>query len=53
MQDAKIIEKTHPRDAEKVWFELTLFMINFAKSSNCPRKLRKQLIYQADTIVKK
>ncbi|MHA1777260.1 MAG: hypothetical protein ACTSWC_10825 [Promethearchaeota archaeon] len=53
MQEAKIIEKTHPRDAEKLWFQLTLFMINFAKSSNCPRKLRKQLIFQADTIVKK
>ncbi len=53
MNEAKIIEKTHPRDGEKTWFQLTLFMINFAKSPNCPRKLRKQLIYQADTIVKK
>ena len=53
MQETKIIEKTHPRDGEKAWFQLTLFMINFAKSPNCPRILRKQLIYQADTIVKK
>ncbi|MHA1672216.1 MAG: hypothetical protein ACTSYI_01185 [Promethearchaeota archaeon] len=53
MNEAKIIEKTHPREGEKTWFQLTLFMINFAKSPNCPRKLRKQLIYQADTIVKK
>lgn len=53
MNEAKLIEKTRRREAEKTWFQLTLFMINFAKSPNCPRTLRKQLIYQADTIVKK
>lgn len=53
MNDVRIIEKTHPRESINLWLKICQFIINFAKSPNCPINLRKKLIIQAEIIVQK
>ena len=53
MNDVRIIEKTHPRESIGLWLKICQFIINFAKTPNCPISLRKKLIIQAEIIVQK
>ena len=53
MNDVRIIEKTHPRESIGLWLRICQFIINFAKSPNCPINLRKKLIFQAENIIQK
>ena len=53
MNDVRIIEKTHPRESIGLWLKICQFIINFAKTPNCPINLRKKLIIQAEIIVQK
>ena len=53
MNDVRIIEKTHPRESIGLWLQICQFIINFAKSPNCPINLRKKLILQAEIIIQK
>ncbi len=53
MNDVRIIEKTHPKQSIGLWLKVVQFIINFAKTPNCPITLRKKLIIQAEIIVQK
>ncbi len=53
MNDVKILEKTHPRESIGLWVQVCQFIVNFAKSPNCPRTLRPKLVSQADSIIVK
>ncbi len=51
MTDVKILEKTHPSEAVKLWLKICQFIVDFAKTPNCPRTLRPKLITQAEAIL--
>jgi len=53
MNDVRIIEKIHPKESIGLWLKICQFIINFAKTPNCPINLRKKLIIQAEVIVQK
>ena len=53
MNDVRIIEKTHPRESIGLWLQICQFIVQFAKSPNCPITLRKKLIVQAEIIIQK
>ncbi len=53
MNDVRIIEKIHPKESINLWIKICQFMINFAKTPNCPINLRKKLILQAENIIQK
>ncbi|WP_371803735.1 hypothetical protein [Candidatus Lokiarchaeum ossiferum] len=53
MNDVKILEKTHPRESIGLWVQICQFIVNFAKSPQCPRTLRPKLVNQADSIIVK
>jgi hypothetical protein len=53
MNDVRIIEKTHPRESIGLWLKICQFIINFAKTPNCPITLRKKLIRQTEIIIQK
>ena len=53
MNDVRIIEKTHPRESVNLWLKICKFIIDFAKTPNCPITLRKKLIRQTEIIIQK
>lgn len=53
MKEVKVLEKIHPKQSVALWVEIIELMIQFSKSPNCPRDLRKKLIHQADNFVVK
>ncbi len=53
MNDVRIIEKTHPKQSIGLWLKVVQFIIDFAKTPNCPIDLRKKLITQAEIIIQK
>ena len=52
-EDVRIIEKTAPSKAPDFWLHICRYIVDFAKSPNCSRDLRKKMTLQAEVILTK
>jgi hypothetical protein len=51
IDDAKVLEKTHPSKAYPLWLKICDYIIAFAKSKNCPENMKRSMIQQATQIM--
>lgn len=51
LNDAKVLEQTHPKKSIPLWINIVQYIVSFAKSKHCPVHLKRKLVEQADQIL--